>query len=315
MQKEFPVNCDFNCVNCGEHSFLFRNKGHDRLYGIPGEFEILECAKCGLFSVSPKLPPKDIIRYYPEDYLCYVKAVEDETNIFKYLDRWRARERRVKQILKRSNTLGRILDVGCATGILLSGIQRYGWECYGVEPNLEAAEYARNRFGLEVFNGYLEDISFPDNYFDVITMMDVLEHIYDLTTTLKEVFRIIKPGGYFIGNIPNADAWERYLFGPHWVGWDVPRHYHVFTQKTIRQLLGAHGFTDVELFSFTGRHGAFMLSLYFWMEDKNGNVFLKKTIHFILGSFLFRLLMHPIFVLLEILNKSTTLSYSAKRII
>ena len=313
MEEELLVKSDFNCINCGHGSFFFRYKGYDRLYGIPGEFQILECAKCGLFSISPKLSKAEIALYYPDNYLCYIKAVEDEKNIFRYFDRWRARERRVKQILKRSKTHGRILDVGCATGILLSGMQRYGWECYGVEPNLEAAEYARNRFGLEVFNGYLEDTAFPDDYFDVITMMDVLEHIYDPIYTLKEVSRIIKPGGHFIGNIPNADALERSLFGPYWVGWDMPRHYQVFSRSTTRQLLERHGFNNVELFSFTGRHGAFKLSLKFWVEGKTGHVFLQKIIYLVLGSFFFRVIMYPFFILLEKSNLSTTLSYSARK--
>jgi SAM-dependent methyltransferase len=240
--------------------------------------------------------------------------VEDETGFFKYLDRWRARERRVKQILKRSNGQGRILDVGCSTGIFLSGLQRHGWECYGVEPDLKAAEYARKRFGVEVFHGYLEDAGFPDNYFDVVTMIDVLEHVYDPMSTLREVNRIVKLDGVFFGNLPNADAWERFLFEPYWVGWDVPRHYNVYTRKTVRQLLEAQGFKDVNLFSFTGRHGAFMLSLKFWLDDRGGPVLMKKLIINIIGSLPFRVLMLPIFILFERFNISTGLSFSARKV-
>ncbi len=315
MDDTISFKDDFYCINCGKQSFLLRYEGFDRLYGIPGEFNILECANCGLFSISPKLLPEDIVPYYPENYLCFLKAVEDETNLFRYLDRWRARERKVKQILRHVDTQGRILDVGCATGILLSGMQRYGWDCYGVEPDLNAAEYARNRFGLEVFYGQLEDAEFPDHYFDVVTMIDVFEHIYDPLMAMKEVLRILKPGGHFIGNIPNADAWERFLFGSYWAGWDVPRHYHVFTQRTISQLLETHGFTDVELFSFTGRHGTFMISMQSCLDVNFESEVLKKFIISIIGSLPFRFLILPYFIIVERLNKNSYLSFSARKVI
>jgi len=276
MTRDTLIQDERACIICDGQSFQILYPGFDRLHGISGEFKILECVNCGLFTLRPKLLSQEIKIYYPDDYICYVRAVEDETNFIQYLDRWLAREKRVRQIVKRSNNPGRILDVGCATGILLNGMQRRAWECYGVEPDQKAAEYARKRFGLEVCHGYLEETAFPDNYFDVVTLMDVLEHVYDPVSTLREVHRILKPDGYFIGTLPNADAWERFWFGPCWVGWDVPRHYHVFAPLTIRKLLDAHGFEGIEIFSFTGRHGTFMLSLKFWLDKWNSKGWLRK---------------------------------------
>ena len=61
----------------------------------------------------------------------------------------------------------------CATGIFLDGMRRRGWRVQGVELSSEAALYARNRFGLEVFAGELEEAGFPDGTFDVVTLWDV----------------------------------------------------------------------------------------------------------------------------------------------
>ena len=313
MRPEISIQDEFTCINCGKQSYRFIYSVHDRLHGLPGEFKILRCVHCGLYTLRPKLTTEAIKAYYPKEYIAYVKAVEDEPGFIQYLDRLLAREKRVRQIIKRSKAPGRILDVGCATGILLSGMQRRGWECYGVEPDLKSAEYACQRFGLDIYPGYLEDALYSENFFDVVTMMDVLEHVYDPINTLQEVNRILKNGGILIGSLPNADAWERYLFGPYWVGWEVPRHYRTFTPETIQQLLKAQGFKEVEIFSFTGRQGAFLISLKFWMQDWHVPNWIKKLVSGIFGSFPIRVAMLPGFYLSERMNKSTILSFLARK--
>jgi len=313
MKKKTIITDEFGCINCGGVLFRFHFYGFDRLYGIPGKFQIIECDNCGLFAVRPRLSPGDVKPYYPENYFNFIKAVEDEEKIFRFIDRLYAREKRVHQIIKRTKGTGRILDVGCATGILLSGMQKRGWECYGVEPNQKAAEYARERFGLDVYEDYLENTAFPNDWFDVVTFMDVLEHIYDPVRTLNEVHRILKPEGVCIGTLPNANAWEKSFFGPYWIGWDVPRHYHIFTPVTIRQLLEANGFERVQIFSFTGRHGAFMLSVENWLGDWSGPRWLRSLINFTLGSLPARILMLPDYYISEQLNQSTIFSFAAQK--
>ncbi len=313
MDKGITIEDEIKCINCKGQSFQFVYQGRDRMHDISGEFSILECSNCGLFTLRPRLSPEEISAYYPDDYFSFVKAIEDESKIIQYIDRLLARERRVRKILKYSQGPGRILDVGCATGILLCGMQLRGWDCYGVEPDLKAVEYARTRFNLNVFHGTIRDADFPRDFFDVVTLMDVLEHIHDTENTLIEVHRILKPKGIILGIVPNAGAWERFFFGPCWGGWDVPRHYHVFTSVTIHQLLETHGFTDVKIFSFTGRHGAFMISLKFWLDEWRGPRWLKFIAYGFFGSLPVRMLMLPGFYISESLNKSSYLSFSARK--
>ena len=304
---------EFSCINCAGHLYQEWHKGIDRLHGIPGTFQILKCVNCGLFTLRPKLLPQEIGKYYPDHYFSFVKAIEDEASFFRKLDRKIGLERRIRQVAKRAKKNGKILDIGCATGVFLNGMKSRGWVCYGVEPDRSAADYARKRFGLDIYHGYLEDAALPDDSYDVVTLFDVLEDTYDPLSILREIYRILKPDGTFIGIVPNAKAWENNWFGPYWVGWDVPRHYHVFTPETILQVLSICGFDHVELFSFTGRHGAFMLSVDFWLDELKAPELVKKLISIVAGSFPIRILLLPFFIILEKLNRTTSLSFSARK--
>ena len=263
---------------------------------------------CGLITVLPRKSAQEITLHYPENYAFYYQAIEDEKNWLKRLDRERGRERRCKEVLKRSVVKGRILDIGCATGIFLSGMQRHGWDCYGVEPSEYAANYAKMRFGLKVFHGYLEDMDYPDDYFDVVTLWDVLEHIPDPGRALDIIHRVLKPDGILICTLPNATGWERAWFREYWSGWDVPRHYNTFTPKTITTFLNNHHFMVKEIFSFTGRHGSFLMSIGFFLEDWRKPDWLKIGLLRLLQSLPFRVIIHPYYLLAESLNKSSTMT-------
>jgi 2-polyprenyl-3-methyl-5-hydroxy-6-metoxy-1,4-benzoquinol methylase len=301
------------CENCQNDQFSPVFTGSDKLLGIPGKFEVCECRVCGLYQIFPKLSTSEMEQYYPADYICYLEAIEDEEKPFTRFNRFRAQRKRCRQIERRTEKKGKILDIGCATGIFLNEMQKRDWDCKGIEPDQEAADYAQSRFGLDVFHGVLENSHLPSNTYDVVSLWDVLEHVYDLKFTISEIFRVLKPGGMLIATLPNAIAFERYIFGKYWVGWEVPRHYRTFTPKTIKQFLGNYKFTDIEIFSFTGRHGAFMLSVAFWLSEVDFALWKKKLIRIILGSIIFRIISLPVFISFEFLNRSTVMSFSARK--
>jgi SAM-dependent methyltransferase len=92
---------------------------------------------------------------------------------------------------------GRLLEVGCATGLLLKRAGERGWQATGVELSPEAVAHAR-ALGLTVHQGTLADAALPNDAFDVAYMGDVLEHVPDCRATLAEVVRVLAPGGHAI---------------------------------------------------------------------------------------------------------------------
>ena len=99
---------------------------------------------------------------------------------------------------------GRLLDVGCAVGSFLQIVKADGqWQCQGVEISEYAANLAAKRLGIDVFAGTLKAADYPDESFDVVTMWDILEHMDASLTEMREVARILKPGGVLLVNTPN----------------------------------------------------------------------------------------------------------------
>jgi len=303
----------FRCDNCSSADFIFLHPGQDRLHELEGEFSVVKCKQCGLIAIHPKLSQEKVSSYYPSDYISYPIAAEDERTWLKKLDRKRGINRRCKIIIDRTTESGRILDVGCATGNFLNGMQQYGWECFGIEPSKFAAEYAKKRFNLNVINGYLSENLFPNSFFDVVTLWDVFEHLPEPKDDLNLFRKILKPGGLLLITTPNADAWGRRLFGKYWVGWDVPRHFHIFSPTTIQDMLNKSFFETQEIISFTGRYGAVILSIEFFLRDKNIPTWSKKLILSVLKTLPFRIITHPLIILAEKVNHSSTMTVFANK--
>jgi len=128
---------------------------------------------------------------------------------------------------------GKLLDVGCGDGRFLAKMRDLGWEVTGVEPDGLAVEVARERFGLDVHRGTLEDIRFPERTFDVVTMNHVIEHVPDPVGTLEECLRVLKPGGRLVVTTPNVESLGHRLFGKRWFHLDPPRHLYLFSARSL----------------------------------------------------------------------------------
>jgi 2-polyprenyl-3-methyl-5-hydroxy-6-metoxy-1,4-benzoquinol methylase len=139
---------------------------------------------------------------------------------------------------------GRLLDVGCGSGVLLERMRGLGWEVEGVDVDASAVENARRK-GLNVQLGDLEGSQFPDGSFDVVTMSHVIEHVEDPPRLVRECYRILKPSGRLIVLTPNAESWGHRLFGRRWVALDPPRHLFIFSVSSLRNLTKRAGFTTV----------------------------------------------------------------------
>jgi 2-polyprenyl-3-methyl-5-hydroxy-6-metoxy-1,4-benzoquinol methylase len=131
---------------------------------------------------------------------------------------------------------GRLLDVGCGDGGRLIRWRNMGWEVEGQEVDPTAAERARSLHGLRVHLGVLSNLDLPASTFDVVTMSHVIEHVPDPSALLRECCRLLKPGGRLIAVTPNANSFGHHRFGPCWLFLDPPRHLHLFSQLTLRQL-------------------------------------------------------------------------------
>jgi len=164
---------------------------------------------------------------------------------------------------------GKILDVGCGNGEMIGWMKEYGWKTYGVDTSREACEQAEKQ-GLDVFCGELQDAHFSSDFFDVITVNHVLEHVHNPLALLKECNRILKKDGLFIVDCPNFGCSDSRLFREYWQQVDAPRHLYHFTRDTLNKILNAAGF-EVHKWKFKFPFPVYdRVSIKFYKEDNEG---------------------------------------------
>jgi SAM-dependent methyltransferase len=136
--------------------------------------------------------------------------------------------------------------LGFGAGSYLAAAKRAGWDVSGVEVSSGALDQARKE-GFSIFEGELHEARYPDNYFDVITAVEVLEHVAKPAELLKEVVRILRPGGVLWATTPHGRGLSFRLLGLKWTAVAPPEHLQLFSIKGMRLLLANAGFHDIKV--------------------------------------------------------------------
>ncbi|HMA33862.1 MAG TPA: class I SAM-dependent methyltransferase [Chloroflexia bacterium] len=206
---------------------------------ISGDLFVLRrCGACGLVRTSPPPPGDEIGRYYPQGY--YGRGKRYSLPLERLLD-WLYAFR--GRLIEMANGLesGRVLDIGCGRGLLLHQLRKRGWEVAGTELSEDSARYARDVLQIDVKTANIHDLDYPAEEFDTVILWHVLEHITDPAGLLREVTRILRPGGTLLVAVPNFASVEARLARAHWFHLDVPRHLSHFTPAVLRALLQEAG--------------------------------------------------------------------------
>ncbi|SFG89841.1 Methyltransferase domain-containing protein [Desulfotomaculum arcticum] len=282
------------CYICGSGQSKLLMPVRDCWYGLPGEFNIVQCTDCGLIYLNPRPKPEAISFYYPKTYAPHQHAGYEGS-----------RNGKIKAIIKslfdiRSHYLpppgspdARLLEIGCSYGGFLDQARAKGWEVYGVEIADEPVKYGREFLGLNIHHGILESARFPDDFFDLATGWMVLEHLPDPLETLQEVGRITKAGGQVAFSVPNIGSWEFRLFGPNWFALEVPRHFSHFTSSSIGQLFTRSGL-KLEKIYYQKNISNIPASMALTIEKQYGQNMLTKSLRNIYHLNVFNKLSFPI---------------------
>ncbi len=264
--KNETTPCDF----CGstDHEKLF---SADVLYNdLPGKFSIVKCQKCNLVFTNPRPTRESMNFFYPEDGTGYLKRNRPQkkkgisAKIYRAVLReyfgYFPREKNnfltkitlfpvfvLKNNFLRTEGVvnfieeGRLLDVGCSSGVFLSEMKSLGWRAKGIEPSEKASRHAKEKLSLDVACSDIDSYQAKEK-FDVITMRMVLEHVYSPSKILKKVNSMLKDGGTLVLIVPDFSGFESWLYGKYAYTLQVPNHLFHFTPKTIRKYLRKAGF-------------------------------------------------------------------------
>lgn len=277
-----------NCDLCGSGNNTLLLQAKDYRYGHPEVFDIVKCKDCGLIYLNPRPTAELLLEQYKKDYTPNEKMDNSKElkpsmmGLKKILGRFWYKISGYYGISE-IKVEGRFLDIGCAKGDTLEAARNIGANVYGIELNPKSVEICKTK-GLDVQCGTVEDSGYPDDYFDIIWMSQVIEHLPFPKKSLKEILRILKPCGRLYIFCPNAGSYLSKLFGRFWHGWHIPFHFHAYTRETITKLLTECGFKVTKLSATTPYH-FFSVSLKSMLFGEPNNKPMKR--HKVIDSLLF----------------------------
>jgi SAM-dependent methyltransferase len=114
-----------------------------------------------------------------------------------------------------------------------------------------AAARVERRYGIHVEVGSLPDLNYPEGKYDVVAMSQVIEHVPDPATLLRECRRVLRPGGRLVLSTPNARSVAHRTYGRHWRGLEPPRHQHVFSPAALERCARDCGFGELRRFTLS----------------------------------------------------------------
>jgi len=236
--KVEAINCNLcqsnNCKTIGTFEFCGQ------------ELKLVKCLECGLNYVNPRVTQEELNKYFQDFHRVSQSEVEYWNNNKMLIIK------QVINILKKYKP-GKLLDVGSAYGFLLNEAKQLGWKPYGVEISKANVEYSKEKYNIDIFNGYLKEAKYKEESFDVVTIIDVLYYSYDPIFELKETRRILKDGGLLIIRDTNRinyiqksqmlkkskDLFENFFF------FGMKDHLYFFNINSCKKMLVKAGFKDI----------------------------------------------------------------------
>jgi 2-polyprenyl-3-methyl-5-hydroxy-6-metoxy-1,4-benzoquinol methylase len=162
-----------------------------------------------------------------------------------------AKQANAREVLSPINSItgsrGTLLDIGCFCGVFLSVAAQDGWNCFGLEPLVMPAIYARSQFGLNIKTDILRDNTYEANSFDLVTAFQVFEHLVEPVPELINIHRILIPNGLLVLEVPNIDTFLfKCLQSKH--RHFVQDHVSFFSAQTLLMLLWRLGFAMKQVY-------------------------------------------------------------------
>lgn len=237
------------CNLCGSHEIeiiLHPSIRHDGRRSKTGDF-IPTAADYGIYYKLARCRNCDIVfsvveeaHHIEEGY----STASDPLYLMQSSERISAHKRALTQILPFVSGGSRLLDIGSSYGLLLQLARERGLDVYGIELSADACEYCKDTLGLNVFCGKIDEAPFPPAYFDVITAIDVIEHLDNPSGFVSKINGLLKPGGILYLVTPNRGSFSAKLLGYRW--WSYRRmHIYYFSKDVLYNFLGRNGFTII----------------------------------------------------------------------
>jgi SAM-dependent methyltransferase len=241
-----------HCTMCNSREHSVAASGWDFQYATTSQsFDWCRCLQCGHWYINPLPTEEALSLIYPDNLKNYADFDLHPGLAFRVkaaLD-----GRRLRDLAKDTRDGGRLLDVGCAAGMLLDVAKRYCPTLRVLEGTeiSHAAASGAIRKGYKVHIGAIETLDLPADYYDLIVMQQVIEHVHNPPAVIAKLRASLRSGGRLVMETPHLWSWDHLLFrSRYWEGYHIPRHFNLWTVDGMRKMVADAGFSD---FSFRKR--------------------------------------------------------------
>ncbi len=224
-----------NCPIC--HS------NHTKLKFLKNQYEILHCLDCSHLFTDFQPSAKEASEIYSDEYF-YNGGVG-------YMDYTLEKDMLIKRgeyyadKISGYKSTGKVLDIGAAAGFILKGFENKGWTGTGIELNKTMVEYGKKSLGVSLIQGSIENTPLEEK-FDLIIMIQVIAHIYDLRASVNKIKHLLKPDGIVLIETWNKDSLTARLSGKNWHEFSPPSTLNYFSKRTLDFLMTKSGFSKID---------------------------------------------------------------------
>lgn len=288
-QKDFYSSKDVETVNC----LICNSKEKSLIHREFGNIGIVKCNACGLLYTNPR--PKKIelnyhgnIKNYFEEYKYILNGSKPHHRDRNYIQEI--------NIIKKYFISGKLVDVGCNAGRFLYLAQKSGFNSVGVEPSKPLAKIGVENFKLNIKNCTLEDSDFLPKSIEIITAIDVFEHLTNPKSFLLKSYEFLKDDGILVIKVPNGN----YTLTKFKIAkflrkntenmdiFDSYEHVAHFNKKTFEKIISNNNFKIQKIYAplpihpplWAKYYGQYYLHSSPWYWDWK-KVIMRKVFHFI----------------------------------
>jgi len=212
-----------NCKICG---------GEDTLVEMPVLFDYLQCEQCETY-VKDSFPEPEELKKSLTNFL--LSASTSEKKAQKRINVAHAQLEVIEKYVK----VGKVYDLGAASGFFLKAAKDRGWEVYGNELSSVAIKQALERYDVDLECGFYEFLDVKKSEYDAIVMWNSLEHVFEPDTVIEKSYASLKDGGVIFIKVPAKTKQQLSSFYER-------EHFFEFNKNSLEILLKRKGFKIVE---------------------------------------------------------------------
>jgi SAM-dependent methyltransferase len=216
--------------------FMFKKRG----------YRLFRCPKCGLVSTELGLEYEKFVRvfyqkgYFTGDESCgaYAQYEDDKRFITRNMEHH-------LEVIRNLKPSGKLLDIGCAMGFFMEMTREAGYDTYGFDASKYAVNHAPQFMAGQIKTGTIGSVSYPKNSFDIISMLDVFEHLNDPVRDLKRIRGWLKSDGLLLITTGDTKSISAKILNKHWTFYTPPQHLMFYHKKGITEVLEKSGLEPI----------------------------------------------------------------------